>query len=458
MAARPVHARLPSRRVSVRRRSLRRAPRWVLGCALLSSTPTACDADPTDVPGPAAPTSSRNGVAPKPRAAPEPKVEPTANAEPAANTEPGPADPALPEAPPPKPELRLAFAGDIIFGRYRADGFDPIVEGELAPFAAMREALAADLTIANLETPLVRELPKVSPSRAAYRFGASKTMAQHLVDAGFDVLSVANNHHNDQRERGQRETLEILEELGIHAIGKLQAQAPAIRFETVEVEGWRVAFAGMSTRLNMPLAPAPPHFPFAPTKEIPTLVSEALAEARATHDLVVVSIHWGEEYTDHPTYRQVQVARQLIDEGADVVFGHHAHVLQGVERHGEGVIAYSMGNFLFENASAIPKLTGVLKLDFARSPAGAERPACLSAAMFFPAVMQRKPYHHPEPATGLVGRQVRARMQSLSRALRTQWREGEPADRAPMRMDFVSTCEAPAEASKPSRGKDAKHE
>ena len=73
-------------------------------------------------------------------------------------------------------------------------------------------------------------------------------------------------------------------------------------------------------------------------------------------------IHWGAEYADMPAKIQRSEAKRLIEAGADMVIGHHPHVLQGVERHEDGLIAYSMGNFLFENTNAIPKLTGVLRV------------------------------------------------------------------------------------------------
>ncbi len=360
----------------------------------------------------------------------------------------------LPDRPPAKAsEVSLRFAGDIIFGRYRDAGFDAIVEPlseeelagsnaslEGAPFAKMGDALEADVVVANLETPVVETLPERSPSHADYRFGASREMASMLRPAGFDVLSLANNHHNDLRGPGHEQSAKILRELGHTPMGEAQAEAPALRVVTHEEQGWRIAFVALTSKLNMGLDPAPPHIPFVETKALRAeLAGEngLIAKAREGHDLVVVSLHWGEEYTDPPSPRQRKAARALIDAGADVVFGHHPHVLQGVEHYKGGIIAYSMGNFLFENASPIPKLTGVLGLSFA-APREAGGRACLRSGHFFPAIMQRKPYHHPAPAKGLGYRKVSERLVTLSRELRTTWTS--PGDAAPLELSVDSPC------------------
>ena len=343
----------------------------------------------------------------------------------------GRAFPIEPEAPAPakKARLDLRFAGDIIFGRYRADGFDaivvPLTEAERAaghgdvegrPFAKMRDALAGDVVVANLETPVVETLPERSPSHADYRFGASREMAAMLPAAGFDVVSLANNHHNDLRAAGHEQSEAILSELGVRAMGAAQDEAPAIRVVTHEEQGWRIAFVAVTSKLNMGLDPAPPHIPFVETKALRAqLGGEAgpIARARADHDLVIVSLHWGEEYTDPPSPRQRKAARALIDAGADVVFGHHPHVLQGVEHYRGGLIAYSMGNFLFENTNAIPRLTGVLRTKFEAQEDG----ACLSEVIFHPAVITRKPSKHPVPATGALLKQVVNRATTQARGL-----------------------------------------
>src|SRR6185503_12209701 len=114
-------------------------------------------------------------------------------------SEPKPTEPASPQR---DALLEFAFVGDVIFGRYRASGYDPIPEGEHQVFDEIQPDLDADVLVGNLETPIVRDLPTDSPIGSRYRFGASKQHAEHLVKAGFDAMSLANNHWYDQRKEG----------------------------------------------------------------------------------------------------------------------------------------------------------------------------------------------------------------------------------------------------------------
>jgi poly-gamma-glutamate synthesis protein (capsule biosynthesis protein) len=111
---------------------------------------------------------------------------------------------------------------------------------------------------------------------------------------------------------------------------------------------------------------------------------------------------------------QVTAARALVDAGADLVIGHHPHVLQGIEAHGRGVIAYSLGNFLFENTNDPPRWTGVLRTRIKRG-------GCFEKVTFHPAYLKRTPVPHPVPATGYQGKRVIERMTSLSRNFGATW-------------------------------------
>lgn len=327
-----------------------------------------------------------------------------------------PVPPASPEPPPPtaRKPLEITFAGDIIFGRYRSDDmFDPIPGPDDHPFAEIQPLLRADIIVGNLETPLTRDLPLKSPIGARYRFGASKEMARHLVDAGFTAVSLANNHAFDLRAAGMIDSPEILRELGIIPLGASRTDEPVFRVEPIDKDGWRVGFIAVTTRRNAPHFAGTPVLPFLVTTELDDTLVPVLQAARAQHDVLIVFIHWGEEYADDPAPHQRKAAKALLDAGADLVVGHHPHVLQGIERHGDGAIAYSLGNFLFENTNAIPKLTGVLRARF-------DERRCLETLTFHPAFIKRTPSKHPAPATEGMGKQVRKRMTDLSARMATE--------------------------------------
>ncbi|MFO0631582.1 MAG: CapA family protein [Nannocystaceae bacterium] len=314
--------------------------------------------------------------------------------------------------------LELTFVGDVIFGRYRESGYDPIPEEGNPVFDEIKTQLAADVVVGNLETPLVRSLPEGSPIGSRYRFGASLDMAKHLQRGGFTVMSLANNHWFDQRLDGIEQTPVLLQELGIVGLGAARRDAPVFRVETVEAKGWRVGFVAITTRTNAPVREGMPVLPYLETDRIDEDVAPVVREARANHDLVIVVVHWGEEYAEAPNSAQVRGAHALIDAGADLVIGHHPHVLQGIERHGDGLIAYSLGNFLFENTNDIPRLTGVLRI----KAAGTGPRACLQQVVFHPAYIKRsRGGPHPVPATGGMGKRVRERVITQGKKLGASW-------------------------------------
>lgn len=317
---------------------------------------------------------------------------------------------------PSREPLRLAFVGDVIFGRYREAGYDPIPEGDFAVFEEVAPLLAADVLVGNLETPLVRALPERSPIGARFQFGASFEHARALRDAGFTAMSLANNHWFDLREEGVAETPILLQELGIAAFGGATLEPPHVRVETLARKGWSLAFIAITARTNAPLREGLPKAPYLPTDEIVDTVRPLLEDAGANHDARVVLVHWGDEYVDVPTPAQIQAAHGLVDAGADLVIGHHPHVLQGIETYGDGIIAYSLGNFLFENTHEIPRLTGVLHVEL-----DAER--CLQDARFRPAYIKRYPVQRPVPAKGGMARRIHARIKETSAGFATSWEE-----------------------------------
>ncbi|MEZ4452905.1 MAG: CapA family protein [Nannocystaceae bacterium] len=314
----------------------------------------------------------------------------------------------------PTEDLEITFAGDVIFGRFREAGYDPIPGPDDHPFAEIKEALQADLVLANLETPLARSLPTDSPIGATFRFGAKAEDVRHLVDAGITAVSLANNHAFDLRADGMRESPAILKEHGIVPLGASREEAPLFRVEVLEAKGWRIGVIAATTRRNAPEFAGTPRLPFAAARELPILLGPLIQGARGGDDpvdAVIVFVHWGDEYADAPASIQQTAARKLIDQGALAVIGHHPHVLQGIERRGHGIIAYSLGNFLFENTHEIPRLTGVLRL---RLHAG---DGCLAGARFHPAYIKRSPSPHPVPAVKGMGKTVRGRMMTLSKEL-----------------------------------------
>jgi len=340
---------------------------------------------------------------------------------------PPPSAQASPDAAPTRGPLKLAFVGDVIFGRYRESGYDPIPEGDFKVFEEVAPLLAADVLVGNLETPLLRELPAESPIGARFQFGASLEHARALSDAKFSVMSLANNHWFDLRAEGARETPKLLAELGILAVGAATEGpgGPQLRVEPFTVAGWNIAFFAVTARTNAPLREGLPQPPYVATSELASQLGPLLEQAAATAHLRIVLVHWGDEYLDQPNSTQTRAAHGLIRAGADLVIGHHPHVLQGVEVYEDGLIAYSLGNFLFENTNEIPRLTGVLHVEV--DPEGR-----LCGVVFRPAYLKRHPVQRPVPASGGMARRVKDRVRGVSRAFGTAWEDAGDDLRLPM--------------------------
>jgi poly-gamma-glutamate synthesis protein (capsule biosynthesis protein) len=312
---------------------------------------------------------------------------------------------------PPTGPLELAFVGDVILGKYRLRDYLTLAADGEDPFAAVRELLRADAAIANLETPLMHTRPDRSPIYIGSRFGADKQQARALA-AVFAAVSVANNHAHDLLTAGLEQTPEVLRELGIAAVGAARADGDPVAVVTLERAGWRLALLAATTWTNRPPEPGDPPLPVVKTGELRRRLLPAVTAARADHDLVIVLLHWGQEYTDGPDHGQRVAAARLVDGGADLVVGHHPHVLHGLERRAHGLIAYSLGNFLFANTDERSRLSGVLRVRWAPGR------RCPERASFHPVWLGDPPAFRPAPA-GERAADIRAHVQSRSERLRT---------------------------------------
>jgi poly-gamma-glutamate capsule biosynthesis protein CapA/YwtB (metallophosphatase superfamily) len=238
------------------------------------------------------------------------------------------------------PALTLVCVGDVMLGRDVAAA----LEGDwAAAFDDVRPWLvAADLALANLESPLT-----TTPFEGGrFDLRAPPAALDALVAAGFDVVSLANNHALDGGAAGLVETLETLDQAGIVALLDVGARNPG--------------------REQSILLPSPDAVPLrvavlAFLDDGRPLDTRAVAEAAAKVNLVIVSIHWGAEY--HPvTERQRLLARELAAAGADLVIGHGPHVLQAVERVDGAWVAYSLGNFLFDQPFPDTRQGAILRI------------------------------------------------------------------------------------------------
>lgn len=289
--------------------------------------------------------------------------EPTPSSTPQAGaTQPAPADSPTPAATP--SSVALAAVGDLMLGRsigYRIEADGPGIVFDDAINNVLREA---DITAGNLEM-VVSEFG--SPQPKGYTFRAPVESIAALQAAGFDVVSQANNHAMDFGRLALLDTAENLRASGIEPVGAGPDIAAASKATVIERNGLRIAFVG--------LVDAPAEGPgFSRDSWEATAdragvawadvasVTNAVHAASASADLVVVMLHFGIEYATEPTATQQRLAHAAIDAGASLVIGSHPHVLQEVEEYGGGLIAYSLGNFVFDGFDGSANETAILKV------------------------------------------------------------------------------------------------
>ena len=277
-----------------------------------------------------------------------------------------PTGPPLTAAPPPptpvvEASARIAAVGDIMMhgmvqksARVAAGADPPAPHGGFsALFDEVAPALRrADIAFGNLETPIA---PKHGTGVRPMVFNAPPVLLTALHDAGFDIVSFANNHVYDQGVAGFTETLEQLDASPLaHAGGGStceEAKTPVV----LTVNGLKIAFLAASDLYNDQLN-AGPKDPCSFVFDTAQIIAAASGARTAGADAVVLSVHWGSEYQVVPHASHVTAARAIIDGGVDLILGHHPHVLQPVETWTApdgriGVIAFSLGNFV-SNQSA----------------------------------------------------------------------------------------------------------
>jgi gamma-polyglutamate biosynthesis protein CapA len=194
-----------------------------------------------------------------------------------------------------------------------------------------------DLVIANLESPLLDD--KVALKKTFY---GEIDFTLFLKRCGINVANIANNHILEHGQKGFENTITALRSEGIAAIGYYEDSLPAIYFK--EIHGKKIAVCGFSN-VDLQVIKNDRCFPVL-SKENVMRVLERMKEKEA--DLKILSFHWGNEYIHVPSIEQRKMAYCFIDAGADIIVGHHPHVIQPYEKYGEGHIFYSLGNFIFD--------------------------------------------------------------------------------------------------------------
>ncbi|NMA82900.1 MAG: CapA family protein [Epulopiscium sp.] len=228
--------------------------------------------------------------------------------------------------------ITISAAGDFTLGNYlptyEANTFDDVFRKQGQDYtyflSNVKEIFEADdLTLVNLEGPLTNATAHMDKP---FPFKGAPSYVNILTSGSVEAVNVANNHSHDYFEQGHQDTLRALENasVGYYGYGHQYIK---------EIEGVKIGVLGYKT--------------WAKTDPFIATLKKEITYMKEKTDLLIVSFHWGDERTYFPNEVQKYFAHLSIDLGADLIIGHHPHVIQGIERYKDRAIVYSLGNFCY---------------------------------------------------------------------------------------------------------------
>lgn len=339
----------PRRRLMVLSACLILAMAWTV----LAADPWGGDGAPADdgsvsVAGQAAADSTGAGLPASPSETPSSEPSPTPSAPPTPSASPTPsATPTPTPTPAPPRTATIAFTGDLLphqpvmnaAAANAAEGWDfrPMFD-EVRPILA-----GVDLAICHLESPISPDDRDLGTFPV---FNAPRALVAAAVDAGYDGCSTASNHSFDRRVAGVHSTLDVFDAMGLRQAGTARTAEEDVAPVLYEVNGITIGHVAATYSLNGFVLPADQPW-LVDLIDPAEVIREAGLARAAGAEFVVVSLHWGNEYQHVPSVQQEQwLAEILPSDEVDLVIGHHAHVVQPIDRVGDEWVVFGLGNFL----------------------------------------------------------------------------------------------------------------
>jgi poly-gamma-glutamate synthesis protein (capsule biosynthesis protein) len=258
---------------------------------------------------------------------------------------------------PKKEKITLIFVGDIMLDRGVKFSIEKYGKRDYRfPFLKIADELKkADILFGNLESVISDKGKKVG---SIYSFRAKPEAIEGLKFAGFDILSVANNHIFDYGREAMEDSFKRLKEAKIDFVGggfnEKEAYAPVIK----EINGVKIAFLSFTNLGSEYWSAKGNHSGIAWLKA--ENLEKGVKEAKENANLVIVSMHFGDEYQKKANSEQKYFAHLAIDSGADLVIGHHSHIVGEIEEYKGKYIFYSLGNFVFDQKFSKETMEGLM--------------------------------------------------------------------------------------------------
>jgi len=241
--------------------------------------------------------------------------------------------------------MKIIAVGDILLAKKVEER---IKNGNLISREILTLFKQTDLRIGNLELPFsIKKMPK---NKYKVTHPIKFKNASVLKELQFDVLTLANNHILDWGREGLETTINILNKQKIFYCGAGFSEAEARNPAIISKKGIKVAVLGYVKNREVSIknngfGPA-----FIDLEDIRTDISKIKPKV----DLIIVNLHWGVEFNNYPSPEDIKLAHKIIDCGADIILGHHPHVIQKIEKYDNKIIAYSLGNFISDPSFCNP--------------------------------------------------------------------------------------------------------
>lgn len=231
-----------------------------------------------------------------------------------------------------KDPIKMLFFGDLMVDRYVLERIENNDPGSLLDNLDKKGFFKDyDLISANLEGAVTDKATHYSPEKM-FDFAFNPKIIEGFKKYNFNFFNLANNHFGDQGTRGMQESRKNLDKLGFDYSGCDNGMVDECSAKVLNVDGMKIGMAGFSVL----------------GKNIDDKITKKINDLKSKSDMVVVNIHWGDEYAENFSDRQKESAHKMIDAGADLIIGHHPHVVQGIEIYKNKAIFYSLGNFIFD--------------------------------------------------------------------------------------------------------------
>lgn len=260
-------------------------------------------------------------------------------------------------------KIVISLGGDIMFDRGVKKNINKY--GIEYPFSGVRDIFKKDdITFLNLETSITNISKPANPKKE-YNFASDPKTAKELKNSSVEIVSLSNNHSMDYGHKGFVDTMNYLDDAEVLYVGGGRNYEEALKYKTIEVKGKKIGFLGFSRvipsstwRATKDRAGHIGLYDYEIDKILPYI-----KDVKSKVDYLVLAVHWQGMPSEKIAANITKAGHKLIDAGVDVVVGTHPHVMQATEFYKNGVIFYSLGNFIFDNPSPRQIKTAVVQLE-----------------------------------------------------------------------------------------------